>query len=569
MRKTLIKLSLAAALTALTFAAHSQTNVWHDDFDQFPVGANSDDSSYGAVAFNFTAAGFGHPFVMITNNNPDTLPGDPSYTHSNNIAFVFNTDPTVWTNALNFGLRIGRIPVIGGNTSTSLRDYILNFDVAVQPVDLSSIGGFVGAGLGVYGNNSGEYFGDGAETNIPLSVYPAAGSGWVHYSMNLGSFNTAHAAALNPTDGTFSFFIDFFMAGHSYPGNVEIDFANISITMSNQPPPPPPTMSIIKTKPALRIFSQNHAATYNQEGFGTVDANQSWIGVATPSNPVSYSVKFADFDTVNNYTFFAQFLQNGNGGDPFGVYNGQNALVWQITHQDTGFTTRIDWKTNAPQAGQNNNALPFTTTTSTNGRGTWTLTFTSDIDGTVTAPDGTSTPFTLPDDPTWKADFANPMVIDFATAPNNTAGYGQYIDIAQIAISNVLDGTEFDDFTKDDTLNTSLWNPGFSIDSANATDAGSVFQISTNTPYWINWTLPDDGFGLATAPDLKGGPIGWVTPTYYGNAYGRTNTLPTSMGGVMKWTLIPNTALPTTDGNAGGAVAPNAFFRLQNPVPTQ
>src|SRR6185312_850123 len=181
MRRTFLKITLAAALSTMAFAVNAQTNVWHDDFDQFPIGANSDDGSYGAVAFNFTAAGFGHPFVMITNNNPDPLPGDPSYTHTNNCAFIFNTDPTVWTNVLNFGLRIGNIPVVGGNTSTSLRDYILNFDVAVQNVDISGVGGFISPGFGLYGNGGGEYSGDGCETNIPVSFYPPAGSGYVHY----------------------------------------------------------------------------------------------------------------------------------------------------------------------------------------------------------------------------------------------------------------------------------------------------------------------------------------------------------------------------------------------------
>lgn len=558
---------MAVALSTLTFALKAQTTVWHDDFDQFAIGANSDDGTYGAVAFNFTAAGFGHPRVVITNNNPDTLALDPDYTHSNNCAFIFNTDPTVWTNVLNFGLRIGQIPTTGDNTSPFLRDYTLNFDVAVQNADIGSIGGFVAGGIGIYGNNSGEYFGDGAETNMPISNYPPAGTGYVHYSLPLGSFNTAHGTNLIPTDATFSFFIDFYMAGHTYPGDVEIDFANISITMdTNQPPPPPPTMAIVPAKSGLRIFAQDHTQTYNQEGFGTVDVNQSWVGVATPTHPVSYSINFGDFDTVNNYTLYAQFVQNANPGDPFGVYNGQNAFVWQITHQDSGFTTSIDWKTNAPKGNQNNNALPLTTTTSTNGRGTWTLTFTRDTDGTVTAPDGTSTAFTLPNDPAWLADFANPLTIDFGTAPNNTGGFGQFIDLNSLTISNVVDGTEFDDFTTDDVLNTALWNPNFSYDAANANNSGSVFQVSTNTPFWLTWTIPDDGFVLATSASLNGA---WYTPGFYGSGLGVSNTRPQTMGGAQTWTLIPAATLPTTDGTVGGPVSPTAFFRLQNSPPSQ
>lgn len=569
MRRTTLAATLLAVLSSLTGLVHAQTNVWHDDFDQFPIGANSDDASYGAVAFNFTAPGFGHPFVMITNNNPDTLPGDPNYTHTNNCAFVFNTDPTVWTNALNFGLQINRIPVIGGNTNASTRAYILNFDIAVQNSDIGAIGGFVGPSLGVYGNNSGEYFGDGCQTNVPTSFFPPAGTGYVRYSLNLGGFGTANAGMLNPTDGTFSFFIAFFMAGHTYPGNVEIDLANVSITETNLPPPPPPAITIIPAKPGLRVFAQDNTQTYNQEGFSTVDGSQSWVGVATSNNPVSYSINFADFDTVNNYTLYVQFLQNGVSGDPFGVYNGRNAFVWQITHQDAGFTTQIDWKTNAPQSGQNNNALPLTTTTSTNGRGTWTLTFTSDTNGMVTAPDGTSASFILPNDPQWLADFANPMIIDFGTAPNNTAGYGQWITYKSIGISNVIDGTIYDDFTQEDTLNTSLWNPGFSLNSANANNGGSVFQVSTNTSFWLNWPALDDGFTLATSASLTNDPTAWFTPNYYGSGVGTTISRPQKMGNTLKWTLIPSATLPTTDGTIGGPTSPSGFFRLQNPAPVQ
>jgi hypothetical protein len=569
MRRIFKKTTLAAALSILTFAVNAQTNVWHDDFDQFTVGANSDDSTYGLVAFNFSGAGYGHPFVMITNNNPDTLPGDPNYTHTNNCAFVFDTNPADFPNALNFGLQINRIPVIGGNTNTSLRAYILNFDIAVQNSDIGAIGGFVGPSLGVYGNNSGEYFGDGCQTNVPVSFFPPAGTGYVHYSLNLGGFGTANAGALNPLDGTFSFFIAFFMAGHTYPGNVEIDLANVSITETNLPPPPPPPVTMTPAKPGLRVFAQDNTQTYNQEGFSTVGVNQSWIGLATPSNPVSYSVNFADFDTVNNYTLYVQFVQNGASGDPFGVYNGANAFVWQITHQDAGFTTRIDWKTNAPQSGQNNNALPLTTTTSTNGRGTWTLTFTGDTVGTVTAPDGTSTPFTLPPEADWAAHFANPVVIDFGTAPNNTAGFGQWITYKSIGITNVADGNAFDDFTKEDVLNTTLWNPRFSLNSSNANNAGSVFQISTNTSFWLNWPVPDDGFALATSPALTGPTAVWSTPNFYGTAAGATISLPQKMGNTLKWTLVPSACLPTTDGTPGGPVSPTGFFRLQNPPPAQ
>jgi hypothetical protein len=555
----------AAVLTLLPAATQAQLVVWQDDFDLQPVGANTIDATYGRIAYNFSGAGIGNPVVMITNGTPS-----PFGVSTNYCAFIFDSTNTQPPLPLNFGWDINSIAATGGNTSAALRDYTLKFDIKVEGDGISNLGGYVGPIVYIYGHaaaggySSGQYYGNGAQTNINAGWFPAAGTGWVRVEMPMVTFGTANAGALNTTSPAFSFGIGAYMAGLTSINRQQIDIANVQLFMNTNPPAiPPPTMNIVQAKPGLRVFARNFAAPWNQEGFGTVNLNQSWIGVATPANPVSYSVAIADFDTINGYTLYVQFVQNGNPGDPFGVYNGQNAFVWEINHQDTGFTTAINWKTNRPSNGQNNNALPLTVTTSTTGRGTWTLTFTNDTDGTVTAPDGTSASFILPNDPEWAAKFANPLIIDFGTAPNNPAGYGQWIDINKVAISNVVDGTQYDDFTQDDVLNTSLWNTAFSLDN----NPPSVILVSTNTPLWVNWTIPDDLFGLGTKADLGNTSLPWYTPNYYGN--GITTTLPTQAGTALKWVLIPSACLPTTDGNVGGPASTKAFFSLQKPAPIQ
>lgn len=557
----------AAIITLLPAATQAQLVVWQDDFDLQPAGANSTDATYGRIAYNFAGAGVGNPIVVITNGTPS-----PFGTSTNYCAFIFDSTNTAPPLPLNFGWDINSIATTGENTNTVLRDYTLKFDIKVEGDGISNLGGFVGPIVYLYGHaaaggySSGQYYGNGAQTNINAGWFPAAGSGWVQVEMPLGTFGTANAAALNTTSAAFSFGIGAYMAGLTSINRQEIHIANVQLVMDTNPPPiPPPTMNIVKAEPGLRIFARNFAAPWNQEGFGTVNLNQSWIGAATPANPVSYAVAIANFDTVNNYALYAQFVQNGNPGDPFGVYNGANAFVWTIQKGGDGlFFTRIDWKTNAPAAGQNNVALPVTPTTSADGRGTWTLTFTNDTDGTVTAPDGTSAAFTLPNDPAWAAAFANPVVIDFGTAPNNTAGYGQWIEISRVAISNVVAGTQYDDFTQAEVLNTSLWNTAFSIDN----NPPSVVLVTTNTPLWVNWTIPDDQFGLGTKADLGNANIPWYTPNYYGTGFGATITTPTQVGTALRWTLIHKDCLPTTDGNVGGPASPNAFFILQKPAPS-
>jgi hypothetical protein len=326
-------------------------------------------------------------------------------------------------------------------------------------------------------------------------------------------------------------------------------------------------LNLIAAKPALRIFAQASDAVYTQEGFGTIDPNQSWVGLATLANPVSYAITFADFDTAAGFTMNVQFAPGAASNNPFGVYQAANDFLWTITSGGgaSGFTTSITFKTNSPanvNGAETNIVLAALTTASTNGRGTWTLTFTSDTNGAVTSPDGIKAAFVL--DPNAAPQFANPLTILFGTTAGVTAGFGQFIDFSSIAITNVTDGNEVDNFRMDDVLNSSLWDPGFSR------DAGSVIQVSSNSPsYWVNWGSPAVGFGLETKAALNSGTNAWFSPAYYGSGTGVTNTGPTLMGTSLIWSWVPNGCLPTADGTTNGAVARSGFFRLSNPPPIQ
>jgi hypothetical protein len=464
----------------------------------------------------------------------------------------------ITNNCINFQTAGVAYPAFG-NTNTLLSSYTLEFDMAVQGINAGPFP--QGFQISIFGPGGG-VFGTGPKLELDLTTNVfAAGQGYQHYSFTLDKFV---ARNFDVTTNGFTLGIGIVSFAANFDASPEtFDFDNVRILMATNPPPPPhPTMNVLAAKPGLRIFSKNYDFTYNQSGFGTVDASQSWVG-ATPGAPRSYAVTIGDFDTVDNYTLYSQFVPNGSGGDPFGVFQGNHALVWRITHVATGFTTAVDWKTNAPGAGETNNALTLTTT-STTGRGTWTLSFTSDTDGRVAAPDGTSGSFSLPPDAA--ALFADPLVIDFGTAPNNTGGFGQHITINRLTITNVAGVNVDDDFTTDDVFNTSLWNPAFSFPPVTGADA--VVLVSTNDAYWVNWTIPDLGMGLGTKADLANTSIPWKTPNYYGGGT-VTNTVPSQMGPSLKWTLIPKACLPTVDGTVGGMASPSAFFRLSNPGPAQ
>lgn len=537
----------STVIALLPTAARAQVVVWStSSFTNDPVGA------YGA-------------FVDFEGSeNLTTSIVTPGEGGGSSQAWEIDFNPGSF---INFQTTGNPYPAVG-NTNIFFQAYTLSFDMQVTGSGVSSAGGLQ---ISIFANQTGPngygVFGPNLLLpNTATNVF-TAGNGYQHYSIPLSAFkNSGNVLA---TSTNFSIGIGYV----SYPSNITntletFDIANLQITMAtNAPPPPAPKVNMLAAKPELRIFAQASDAVYTQEGIGTIDPNQSWVGVATPANPVSYAITFADFDTVASYTMNVQFAPGATSGNPYGVYQAANDFLWTITSGGgtSGFTTAVAYKTNSPanvNGAETNVALPLLTTTSTSGRGTWTLTFTSDTNGTVTAPDGTSGSFVL--DPAAALQFANPLTILFGTTAGATGGYGQFTDLSRIAIANVLDGNEFDDFTMDDVLNNSLWDPGFSR------DAGSVIQVSSNTPsYWINWSTPAVGFALETKASLNSGTNAWFSPSYYGSGIGITNTGPTLMGTSLIWTWVPNGCLPTVDGTTSGDVSKTGFFRLSNPPPIQ
>ena len=542
----------AAVITLLPVATHAQNiTVWQDDFQNATLfSSNSTAGTFGAVAWNFPGAGVGGPIVICTNDLPGT-------NDAQNCAFIVYITNGI-ASGYNWGWRTDWLPATG-NTNTLMSAYTLHFDMAVQGVSLTNSGlGYVGPILGLFANYGGLYYGTGGMVVEPTSFFPTAGTGYQHYDVPLSSFVGADDTLMTPTETPLSFFIGFYMPSPTINATLEIDLANISVTMTNVPPPPPPKLTILPTTPELRMFAQNSAATYNTEGFLTVDGNQSWVG-SVAGHPPTYSITIKDFNTVPGFVLTTTFCPNNYepSGDamntPYSVYWETNGFALTIANQGTnGFTGSLDWRTNAPKLGNTNNVLLLTNST---GVGTWTLQFTDDTDGTLTPPGGSPVAFTLP--AAMAAQFANPCTIYYGITPNSTGGYGQYIDLQSISITNVAGANEYDDFTQDGALNTGLWDTGYSL------DAGSVIQVSTtNTPFWVTWTLPDAGFGLEEKADLLDTSTPWYSPAAWNNV----TPVTTQMGTSLKWTLLPTTCLPydlTTF-----VLTPNAFFRLSNPPPS-
>ena len=392
----------------------------------------------------------------------------------------------------------------------------------------------------------------------------ATNTNWVHVSIPL---DAASDANLTDIQGLL-IHIDrnYYSLNLNGPSTLWVD--NIKF-LGSVVTPPPPTLSVQKTTPALRAFIGS-ASIYARSQLSTVNANASWIG---GTYPVTYSFTLLDFPNISQVQTHLEFIPGpaytGNAGADYG---NTNSLWLQILSDGAGgYTADIAWKTNStnhnpPDAPNGHTELSIASSSSP--AGTWTLTFNSATSGTLSGPGTNNVPFTI-HDPNIIADWQNPCVLNIGNQPNGvSSAEGLPSDYSHISVTGIAGGNIVDDFTKAASL-----DPAWTL--LNSDNANTVVLVTTNFPYWVNWTLPDTGFAdgsgngfLAVTTNLIAGP--WVVPEYY-NGYGDGVNIPATQQGRKKWTLIPPTCLPTVDGQpqSGQALAPDAFFRLWNTEPPQ
>jgi hypothetical protein len=315
----------------------------------------------------------------------------------------------------------------------------------------------------------------------------------------------------------------------------------------------------------LRAFIGS-ASIYARSQLASVNASESWIGAGT-TYPVTYSFTLLDFPNVSQVQAHLELIPGpaytGNAGADYGK---TNCLWLQILSDGAGgYTANVSWKTNAvnknpPDSPNGHTELSIARTNSP--AGTWTLTFNNATSGTLSGPGASLLPFTI-NDPNVVANWQNPCVLVIGNQPNGvSAGEGLPSDYSAISVTGVAGGNIVDDFTTATSL-----DPAWTL--LNSDNANTVVLVTTNTPYWVTWTLPDAGFenGLGVATNLTTAP--WMLPEYYNNYNDGIYIPGTAQQGTLKWTLIPSSCLPTVDGQmqSGQPLSPNAFFRLSNPPP--
>ncbi len=568
--------------------SQSQTQLVYtvDDFSTNGVGPlNPTNDDYFPTAQSYAAGDidnvwsewFGNGITSISFDPDVNVSGDTNANGAMALNFTWN-GPAVdgyqqWVLWQQGGGNYTLVP--GGSVGIGYPQYTnLEADVKFDP---SSIGTTNDAGvLGVIRLGIRAFGAFGQDWEPAGDYVTITDTNWHHINMPLNGSNPDYGnigAAIIGED------VNAYVGGGGLDGNQILYVDNIRFTGPLLAPPiPPPTVELPqRAKPGLRIFAGSAVNTYDRELLYTVDQNQSWVDPGAHF-PVSYSFTLQDVNPNINQTMVELI---GGGTTPtsdgeYDDYSGPTTFWMQINPIAGGeVTASVQWKTNLPGANPNITATEFTNSTAV---GLWSLVFTSTNSGYVVAPGQVilgSTNFTITDTNV-VSDFADPLFAGFGLQPNSTTGEGAYEDWGKIAISNVVDGNEFEDFTKESSdigAITANETPSGEFDNSISALPASLIIQTTNDVWWLNWAQPANGFTLATTTNLVG--TNWINPGYY-SGYTDTNAprvmpLTTTFAGKY-WVLLPKDDLPTASGNANpsppaaGPAAPNAFFLLSTNV---
>ena len=356
-------------------------------------------------------------------------------------------------------------------------------------------------GLSSYGQYQLHYW--YSWTSIGAVSLSAANIGkWTHYSFTLpaGTPNgvVLHPGGNPPLSGTFTYYL-----------------ANVTLW---KPAEPPTIKSMVKASGlgGVQIIMDDNSSQYEREAIVTPSGDGSHAWALQGNYPVSYSFTITNFPDAKIHGGFEAHMYFVNA-DTAGGVTGWNATYggvdWNATdllkfavenNAAGGVIAHIDWKTNLPGANPLTNALYHPV--SVNGPtaiGTWTLTFTSATDGTVTGPGITATNFTLPAEAVANNFSPAGDYVQFGMFKNDGANNGHNNQAAGIfgQVQMVAGGnTVFDDTFPGPNLTANYaWRK-----TTSSGGASSVQWVPPGIAYWLTWSMPDDGFEAYVAGTVNG-----------------------------------------------------------------
>ena len=279
-----------------------------------------------------------------------------------------------------------------------------------------------------------------------------------------------------------------------------IIFTAVQTSGTNRPP-----LTLAKAPPTgLTCLCSQAGGTWQRAMIATANDSYSWNTATAASNTTTYAMNIAAFPDATYATFGAQmFLIPQAGissafGDNSIDWDSANVVAFTVTElADHTAQGAFQYKVN--NAGNWNTALVQNLICAAGPLGKWSLSFNNNTNVTITAPDNTSTNFTIPAS---DADiFQDPMYFYVGTQPNQNANIGQSATFSNVQISGsaapinenfISGGTPGQPYV----LNTNWVNI--------AASPKGIYITAPDAKYWLTWPMPDVGYtNVYTTDNLK------------------------------------------------------------------
>jgi hypothetical protein len=347
--------------------------------------------------------------------------------------------------------------------------------------------------------------------------------------------------------------VGFYQWNPSAMGTMNFWVANVTVKARVVPVAPPTVKLPTKAVPGLNVYASTEGNSFydRQEAELMQPSGLSWVGQATPANPVTYSFTIASYPNSVNCEAWLFLTPNPTANDNAPDWNETNCIIFYVQGSPTNALGHFEYKVNedhqqamygggsetrtsggntynyyysaAPGSLPNgaitnlvsagvynitNESGNLATVTNNGLLGTWTLKFTSTTNGTMIAPNGNRSSFVIP--PYNAANFAEQSSPGFnvylGMQANQADAMNQAVVFANFAVSNTAQPFS-ENFLTDTVLDTTnTW------DTAVSGGPKGVLIVPAGSAYWLTWGLPDSGFTLQTAPVL-GNPLAWTTPS--------------------------------------------------------
>ena len=374
--------------------------------------------------------------------------------------------------------------------------------------------------------------GDWSWNNVgTVNLNPSYAGKWTHCSIGLGSYTKP---------GTQGYILQ---CGGGNMAPTTYYFDNIEFVKSTQAPKI--TKLANGTPRGVQIVMDNDADQWQRDGITTpADAGELFWYYDSQNSPVTYSFTLSDFPEAtahggfSAHLFFVNADTDTNTGDPTTGsvdWNAADLIDLHVTANATGgYDYSFNWKTNHPNANTDFQAASLHSPTAL---GTWSLTFTSPTQATMSGPGGISTNISLPADAVNNNFSPGMSYLHFGMFKNDGANDGH---------NNGVGGTfgrlqkTGGSYTFDETFNGASLTNNYNW---RVSRASAVRWVPDGVGQWLTWTLPADGFH------------GQVGPTVTGPWTDVTNLIEYSTS------TSKSGAISTNDVPAGNA----AFFRLKSP----